>query len=684
MVGKTRHQFIVDGVNDTERLFGTLRRDLQGTDKAAAALSRTLAGMAVSLVGAIGVGAMANTLRSFESLRASLKTVTGSTEAASMAFDELQEFTARTPFQLDQVVDAFIKLKALGLEPSQEALESYGNTASATGKDLIQFIEAVADSATFQFERLREFGIVAASEGDKVAFTFQGVTTEVEKNADAIVGFLREIGDTNFAGASAERAATLDGALSNLEDSVSSLVLALGDAGLTDALDTGARGLADMADIARQMVTDFGAAETAVEGLTDAISGFLLARDDEQQVEQLRVREKALVTNLGFLERIPVIGDQLAEKARAELQSIRAQIDTFEAIIAGRRAADERLPGASPSPPASSSATGSSAGGGSASTKAAEKAEADLQKAILKTRQLMVEQEAETAELNAKLAEDADELTRRLRDNQQDRVNNLVQSLATEEEELARKLQNDLQLLELAKANELQILGGFEEAKKRLVEQNAQAVAELQQRQLDETANANKAAFEDLEDAIRGFGNEATQAIVDFATTGKLEVGQLVESILADFARMAVQRSITGPLFDALSGALGGGASGSGGGGIGSFFSGLFGGARAEGGPVSAGRAYLVGEQGPELLVPRSSGTVLPNSSSLQGGGEASVVVNVTVPPGSEVERSESRGADGERVIDIAVLNSLGRMSGSGELDRVFRQFGSTRKLPGR
>lgn len=36
-------------------------------------------------------------------------------------------------------------------------------------------------------------------------------------------------------------------------------------------------------------------------------------------------------------------------------------------------------------------------------------------------------------------------------------------------------------------------------------------------------------------------------------------------------------------------------------------------GARAAGGPVDAGGAYLVGEQGPEIVVPRSAGTVIPH-----------------------------------------------------------------------
>lgn len=47
---------------------------------------------------------------------------------------------------------------------------------------------------------------------------------------------------------------------------------------------------------------------------------------------------------------------------------------------------------------------------------------------------------------------------------------------------------------------------------------------------------------------------------------------------------------------------------------------------RAAGGPITAGRAYLVGEKGPEIVVPRSAGTVLPNGV---GAAAPTYVVNV-------------------------------------------------------
>lgn len=54
---------------------------------------------------------------------------------------------------------------------------------------------------------------------------------------------------------------------------------------------------------------------------------------------------------------------------------------------------------------------------------------------------------------------------------------------------------------------------------------------------------------------------------------------------------------------------------------------------RASGGPVSANTAYMVGEQGPELFVPSSSGTIIPNGA-LNGGtsiGGLGTVININV-----------------------------------------------------
>ena len=162
--------------------------------------------------------------REFESLKTSLITTTGSVEDANIAFEGIKEFAATTPFAVAEVTNAFIKLGNLGLAPSEKALTSYGNTAGAMGKSLNQMIEAVADATTGEFERLKEFGIKTKTEGDRISFTFRGMTTEIGKNAGEIQDFLVNLGETEFAGGMERQASTLNGAISNLGDSWDSFV----------------------------------------------------------------------------------------------------------------------------------------------------------------------------------------------------------------------------------------------------------------------------------------------------------------------------------------------------------------------------------------------------------------------------------------------------------------------------
>lgn len=221
---------------DLNKFSKTGKQVERSADNMAAGFKR----MAASLAGIVSISAigskLVSTARKFDVMNASLVTITGSTEAAAQAFDALQAFAKETPFSLDEVTGAFVKMGALGLDPSREALISYGNTASAMGKSLDQLVEAVADAATGEFERLKEFGIKSSQEGDKVSFTFKGITTTVGKNSEEIQKYLKNIGDTDFAGAMERRAKSLDGALSNLEVSWDQLFLTISQQGTGDLI----------------------------------------------------------------------------------------------------------------------------------------------------------------------------------------------------------------------------------------------------------------------------------------------------------------------------------------------------------------------------------------------------------------------------------------------------------------
>lgn len=214
-----------------------MKEDIRSTAAGISAIFRSMvAPIAASISAAAGLQQLVAVTREFDKLSAGLITATGSAAGAKEAFAAIQNFAATTPYDLAQTTESFTKLVNFGLTPSERAMRSYGNTASSLGKDLNQMIEAVADAATGEFERLKEFGIKASKEGDKVKFTFRGVKTEIGNNAKEIEDYLIKLGENNFGDAMANRMATLDGAISNIGDAWDTLLRTVSGKGIGNAI----------------------------------------------------------------------------------------------------------------------------------------------------------------------------------------------------------------------------------------------------------------------------------------------------------------------------------------------------------------------------------------------------------------------------------------------------------------
>ena len=244
------HDRLEDSVDDLNDNF----RSLSGVVKL---LGAALAGIALTEL----VTGFINTARESERLNAQLLTATGSASAAARAYAELTEFAVSTPFQMNQAIEGFAKLQNLGLDPTIEALTSFGNTSVAMGKELNDMIEAVADASTFEFERLKEFGIKSSQQGDSVIFTFRGVKTEIEKDAKAIVGYLTDIGNVEFAGAMDAQMQGVSGAMANLNAATSSLSSVFVEAltpAFSAAINMIAKFIEKVSDATREVLEFFG------------------------------------------------------------------------------------------------------------------------------------------------------------------------------------------------------------------------------------------------------------------------------------------------------------------------------------------------------------------------------------------------------------------------------------------
>lgn len=138
---------------------------------------------------------------------------------------------------------------------------------------------------------------------------------------------------------------------------------------------------------------------------------------------------------------------------------------------------------------------------------------------------------------------------------------------------------------------------------------------------LEEAQRAANDALAEGEAFATELGDTLADAIGRAATEFE-NFGDIARSVLADIQRLIVQTFIVGPIGNVLQGLAG------------DLFGGLlggFGGKRAAGGPVTSGAAYLVGERGPELFVPKTDGFVMSNAATMaaaSGGGGGTVVIN--------------------------------------------------------
>jgi hypothetical protein len=167
------------------------------------------------------------------------------------------------------------------------------------------------------------------------------------------------------------------------------------------------------------------------------------------------------------------------------------------------------------------------------------------------------------------------------------------------------------------------------ELKKKEVEQAVRGIAAVE-KQLEQQQK--------LHDLYKAIGQSIETGIVDAiqgAIEGTKTLGEVARSVFSQISRSLIQFGVNSLLGSIFPGSR--------------FF------ARAEGGPVSKGKNYLVGERGPEMFTPGSSGHITPNH---QLGSSTNVVVNVDAS-GSSVQGDEQRGRELGRLISVAVQSEL-------------------------
>tara|TARA_R110002012_G_scaffold5568_1_gene25166 strand:+ start:32 stop:2047 length:2016 start_codon:yes stop_codon:yes gene_type:complete len=160
-----------------------------------------------------------------------------------------------------------------------------------------------------------------------------------------------------------------------------------------------------------------------------------------------------------------------------------------------------------------------------------------------------------------------------------------------------------------------------------------------QKTEIDKINEASQRQAEVFAEIGKTIGTQITDALVG-AINGTKSLGESAKAILNDLANSLLRMGINSML-----GGLFGGT------GIGNFLG------FANGGRPPVGRASIVGEKGPELFVPSSAGTIIPNNQ-IGGGVTNNIVVNVDAS-GSNVEGNEQESRELGLVLSAAIQAQL-------------------------
>ncbi len=175
-----------------------------------------------------------------------------------------------------------------------------------------------------------------------------------------------------------------------------------------------------------------------------------------------------------------------------------------------------------------------------------------------------------------------------------------------------------------------------------ITNKNLKEQARIQKEIADSFKNMASTIQNDIKDGIRGL------------IKGTSTLGDLVNNVADRFLDMALNQALFGNV---------GGKDVTGG-----LFKFL---GFANGGRPPVGKPSIVGEKGPELFVPRSSGTIVPNNK-LGGGGSTSVVVNVDAS-GSDVQGNEAQAKELGTALSVAVRQELLKQQRPGGLLSTLR-----------
>lgn len=229
----------------------TMRKDTKSATKGMAqsfasigsAWKAAIAGIAAGAL----TGAISKELMATEKSVASFITATGSLQEARAQFEMLQQAARDTIQPFEQLQAVALDLRKNGLQATAEQLKTFSQIAYGTGQSLETVGKAFTATMQGRYKALQQLGITAKDNGAALLLTYKGITTEVEKNSEALGAYFAKIGKENE-GVLDYLQGGMTGAVNQLENAWGDFYRAIAESGLGDLIAKMVRTAADALD----------------------------------------------------------------------------------------------------------------------------------------------------------------------------------------------------------------------------------------------------------------------------------------------------------------------------------------------------------------------------------------------------------------------------------------------------
>ena len=216
-----------------------MRKKTKAETKEIGSAFKAVGNVWAGVAGAISAGALGTAivkeLKATETAVAGFINTAGGVEQARATFEMLQQAARDTLQPFDALRAAAQDLQRNGIALSAEQLKTFSQIAISSGKSLETVTASFTAALQGRFKALTQLGITAQDMGNKLALTYKGTTTEIEKNSAALAGYFEKIGEENR-GALDYLQNGMTGALNHLDNAWGDFVRSIAESGLGQAI----------------------------------------------------------------------------------------------------------------------------------------------------------------------------------------------------------------------------------------------------------------------------------------------------------------------------------------------------------------------------------------------------------------------------------------------------------------